>query len=147
AAYAARPFWSRELLRQHGIGFDLDQEFRRDELRHLHHCACRTDLAEHLAVRPADLFTLPDVGHEDARAYDIVQRGPGALQRRRDVLEDLLRLRIGIADADDIALAVGRRGTGQINVVADADGARIAHDRLPRRARGNVVPCRVDLTH
>jgi len=109
------------------------------ELAYLHHRAGWTDLSEHLAMRPADGFPLRDVGHENARAHNISQRRPGALQRRRDVVEDLSGLRIGIADADDLAVGVCRSGAGQIDVVADAHRARIADNGLPRCARCKIM--------
>ena len=52
--------------------------------------------------------------------------------------ERLHRLRVGVAGADELSVRSGGRRPGDVDDVADADGARVADDRLPRRAARDV---------
>ena len=113
------------------IGLDLDQHVRVDERRDLDHRRRRTDRSEDLAMRSADRFPLGDVGDVHARAHDVADRRAGLVQRAHDVGERLASLRVGVANADDLAVAPRGGRAGDVHGVADANGARVADDRLP----------------
>ena len=93
---------------------------------------------EHAAVDAGDFFPLAHVGDEHPRADDVLhlaaERFDGGLddgQRAGRLLADRLGVRaIGI-DAD---------AAGDGNRVAAADGAAVAHDRLPLRAARSTLP-------
>src|SRR5579875_2270394 len=60
-------------------------------------------------------------------------------KRRLDISERLHRLRVGVSRAHHFACRVGRRRTGNEDMLAYAHGARITHHRLPRRTRRNIA--------
>ena len=80
------------------------------------------DLTEHGAMRAADRFPIVDIGHEDARADDVLELGADCPQRRRDVGQRLLGLSAGITRADDSAGRVRGRGARDIDKLPDAYG-------------------------
>src|SRR5215218_5456146 len=76
-----------------------------------------------------------------ARAHDIVQRGPGQLQRLLDALQTAPRLRRNIAD--DLALVIDAGHTGHHHVAPDADRTREAEGScacLPNGLPRDVLP-------
>ena len=89
-------------------------------------------------ARPTSL-PLRDVGHVDARAHHVAQRGAGARERRDDVGERLPRLRVGVAAPTRRPPGVRGRRARHPDVRAAAHGARVADDRLPRRAAREVA--------
>ncbi len=72
-----------------------------------------------------------------------LQARAGLDQRGFDIFDGLQRLDVDIAHADNVAVGAGRGGAGDGNDVADAHGARIADDRFPRRAAGNILTSHV----
>src|SRR5581483_1798976 len=113
------------------VGLDLDEHVVVDQAADLDHRRGGPDLAEDLAVRRAVFLPQRDVGDEHARAHDVFQRRAERLQRLLDVADRLQRLRLGIADADDLAFLIGGGGAGDPDQVALPDRAGIADDRLP----------------
>src|SRR4029077_4216219 len=92
-----RPIRPCRSFSQPGVGLDLDQHLRRDQLADFDHRGRRADLAEDRAVRAPHELPRGNVDDVDARAYNLGERGPGASQGRLDVLERLHGLRVGIA--------------------------------------------------
>jgi len=143
ASQNSRRIAVRCLLRtDHRIRLDLDEHVGIHQRPDLHHRARRPDVAEHLAVRPAHLLPVADVGHVDAGTHHVAQPGPRALERPLDVVQCLHRLRVGVAPADDPAGFVGRRGAGHRHQVARPHRPRVADHRLPRRAARDREPAR-----
>lgn len=66
----------------HRVGFDLDEDLRRDQPAHLDHAGGGADVLEDVAVGFAELC-----------------------QRRLDILEDLDGLGVGVAFADERTVA------------------------------------------
>src|SRR5579859_7728298 len=95
-------------LRDNRLCLNLNQHVGIDEAFDLDHAGGGANFSEELAVRFADLlpvsFNVEDV---DARAHHVFEAGPGSLQRGLDVFEGLEGLRVGVADADDLAAGVG----------------------------------------
>ena len=113
---------------------------RVDQPRDLDHRGRGTDVAEDLAVGAPDLLPVADVDDVHARADDVFQARPRLLERRGDVPERLHGLGVRIALADDLSVRSGRGGARDVDDVADADGARVADDRLPRARRTRCSP-------
>ena len=78
-----------------------------------HRCRSSTILSE-----------IPHVGEEDRDLHDSVEAGSPGLEHPREVAEDLLGLRVEVADADDVAAFVERRLTRHDHQVADSEPLR-----------------------
>ena len=78
----------------------------------------------------------------DPNKRSLVSRETAArlLERSTDVAERLHGLRVWITRAHDLAAGVGRRRTRHVDHTPHPHGARIAHDRLPRRPAGEITP-------
>src|SRR5258706_11151814 len=87
----------------------------------------------------ADLFPLGNVSHKNPCADYVFQPRAGAMQRGFKILDDLHGLRIGVADPDDLSIRPSRGRSGNADVVANPHGARIPHNRLPRRSCCKVL--------
>src|SRR5437762_4368083 len=108
----------------HGFGLDLHEpariEQRRDDAR-----GGRSDVRERLAVRAPDVVDEGGGSDEDPGAHDVVEGrarfGEGALDDPEAHARLLVRRlrRIGVTRHD-------RRGTGDPDLVADADRPRVA---------------------
>ena len=79
---------------------------RADQLADLHERTDQAYAGEILTMRFAEFLPLTDVGDKRARAYHIFERRARLVQRFFDLLEDVGRLRIDVADADHVALLV-----------------------------------------
>ena len=119
------------------FSFDFDEERGVDEGADLNHGGGRTDGAEELAVGAADRLPLGDVGDVDACADDVMKGSARLLERGLDGAEGLNSLKIRVAWADD-ARRRDRGCAGDEDVLADANGAGVADDRLPWPAAGDV---------
>ena len=64
---------------------------------------------------------------------------PAWARARSMFLMRLHGLGIGIAGSDDLSLGVGGRGAGDVDPIADPHGPRIADDRFPGTAGGEVL--------
>src|SRR5947199_6539097 len=80
----------------------------------------------------ADLLPVSDVRDEDAGANNIFHAGPSLLQSRLDVLQRLHRLRVGIANADDVSIRRSGRRAGYMNLYTHQKCARVRHHCSPR---------------
>jgi hypothetical protein len=88
------------------VGFDLDQHVAINQSRHFDHTRRRADSAEDFAVRPADVLPITNIGHVDARPYDVFQPRASLFQRTGHVLQRLDCLRIRVASADNPSISV-----------------------------------------
>jgi hypothetical protein len=113
------------------INFDLDQHPIIDQFPYFNHRRTGFDIFEELSVCPAIFLPARDIRHEDARSDDILERSSERDQRLFDIVNYLNRLRVPVADSDDFALLIGRRRTGDEDLLADPDGTRITDYRLP----------------
>src|SRR5690606_26075855 len=93
---------------------------------------------EDLAVRAGDLFPAADVGDVHRDADDIAERRTRLRQRVLDFAEDVLRLRVGVADAVNSAGFVAGRRARNKHTVANPHGPRVTGNGFPWRTRGNV---------
>src|SRR4051794_12568480 len=109
------------------VGLDLDHHPRLEQRGHLDERGRRADVPEDLAMRPADLLPARGVGHVDPRAHHVGRRRAGLLERGDQHLERAPRLVVGRQPLG--------RAAGDPDVRAGAHDARVADDRLPRRAR------------
>ena len=89
---------------------------------------------------PGDLLPAGGVAHIDPRAHDVLERAAERADAGRDLVQDVDGLRIGIARADHLAAAVGRRRAADQDAVAGADRPAVAADRLPHAAGIDVQP-------
>ena len=80
-----------------------------------------------------------DVDDVDASANDVLELDTGAGQGTRYVGERLTSLGRGVTDADELSILIRRRSAGDVYPLADAHGARVADDRLPGGAGGEVL--------
>lgn len=80
-----------------------------------------------------------DVDDVDAGANDMLELRTGARERACDVGESLTRLRSGVANADELAVAAGCCRAGDVNPLTDAHRTGIADDRLPGGAGREVL--------
>src|SRR5436190_21145538 len=135
------PEMDAAILSDNRLGFDFDEHRGIDQLRDLDHRRRGPYTAERLAVRASDLFPVRrDVHDVHTRSDDVGERGTRLCERRFDVSKRLLRLRIRVTRPDDAAGLVRRCGSGNVDVAADADRARIADNRFPFRAVRDVLP-------
>src|SRR6185437_814000 len=116
-----------------GFGFDLDAPPGIEELFDDDHGGGGTDAGEDLAVGAADLLPVFGVGEIYAGADDVLEGGTGGLQRGFDELE----AGAGLVGGREVFRADGA-GAGDVDHVADADGAREADDGFVGRCAGNV---------
>jgi len=129
-----------------GVGLDFHEHLRRDQLAHLHHAGCRTDFLEEFAVRPADFLPLFDISDEDSCADYVRHGGSSALQRRLDVAQRLERLQKSIANPNNLSIGARCRRTRYADVIANAHGTGVTHDKLPGRSAGDVLSWHVDFS-
>src|SRR5262249_32405356 len=130
------------LFAHDGFRLDLDEHRGVDEAAHLDHRGRRTGLPQDLAVRATDLLPVTrDVDDVHARADDVRHPRTGPGEGRIDVLERLDGLGVGVAGTYDPALPVRGRGSRDVDDPPRPHGPRVADDRLPLRARGDLQPC------
>jgi len=122
---------------QNRFGFDLHQDFRRDQPFDFDHARRRPDVLEALSVGAANLFPFINVDHVDTRSDDVLQGCSSAQQRGLNILENLDRLLIRVAGSDDFDARVGCRGARDVDHVADSNRARISDNRFPFGAGGD----------
>lgn len=119
-----------------GFSFDFDEVLGGDE-------ACLdkgvggTDAAKAFAMDAGDSFPVGDVADKDAGADDIVEGAAKLDDGAFDFVNDETRLGGGIAFADEGA-AIGGGGAGDMDVVTDADSARVARDSFKGGAAADV---------
>jgi CubicO group peptidase (beta-lactamase class C family) len=87
-------------------------------------------------VGACDALEVLDVREKDARPDDMLGAGAGLAERREDDLEAALRLAVRVGRRVG-AVGHDRRGARDEHVRADPHSARVADDRLVRRAGGN----------
>src|SRR5258706_14629257 len=85
------------LFGQDGCGFDLDQQFHADQGLDLDHGGDGLDILEELAMRPANVLPARDVGHEQACAHHVFERGSGFLQGLFDLAPCQAGLFVGVS--------------------------------------------------
>src|SRR5512132_1713387 len=104
-------------LRQDRVGLHLHEPPRVEEPVHHDHRARRTDVREHLAVRPPDLLPVAGVGQVGPRPHDVLRTGTGLGERGHDDLQHTPRLAERIRGR--IApVRHDRRGPGHDDVMA-----------------------------
>src|SRR6266581_146626 len=69
----------------HRVRLNLHQHFRRNQFAHFHHARRRPDISKKFAMRAPHLLPFRDVGHEDTRAHNVLQRRASLGARRLDV--------------------------------------------------------------
>src|SRR5262249_44447006 len=126
-------------LLQNRVDFYFDEHAVVNQAPHFNHGRARPDVAKKFTVSAPKLFPPRDVGDEHPRPHDIFQTRPESGERPFDIADYLNRLRVSVPDAYDFAALVGRGRTGDEDLVADANCARIADDRLPFRIRRIVL--------
>ena len=117
---------TEHLIRDHSDGVDLDQIVRRRHLADLDHGRGRRRRLEILAPHFVDLVEVLHVAHVDVDPADVVHGAAGLLDRGLEVLADLPRLRLDIADAGNRAVGPPRRHAGNEHQAA----ARLDHGRV-----------------
>jgi hypothetical protein len=115
-----------------GFGFDFNEIVRSNEAR-LDEGVGGTNVAKAFAVDASDGFPVGNVADKDAGANDIVQGAAKLDDGAFDFVNDETRLGGGIAFADKGA-AIGGGCARDMDVVANADGARVARDGFKRSA-------------
>src|SRR5688572_24440500 len=138
AGLDARFAADRHARSEHRLSFDLHQHVRIDQAADLEHGRRWAHLREELAVRAPDLFPIGYARDENPCTHHFFHSRACADERVRYVLKRLQGLLIWISDSNDFALRVGCCRSGNIDDVAGADGARIADDRFPLRAAGDI---------
>src|SRR4029079_1161947 len=88
------------------------------------------------AVSATDFLPLIDVDDIHPGAHDVRKLAAEAFDGALDVAQGLARLSIGIAHANDAAVGAGGGRSRDEDAIADANGARVSDDRLPRRTGG-----------
>ena len=68
-------------------------------------------------------FPKRDVRYEHPRAHDVLSSRPQAMQSTLDIFQTLDALRISIADPDNLTIITKSRCAGNIDTVANANGA------------------------
>src|SRR6202008_3413953 len=63
----------------------------------------------------------------------------GLRQRRLDIADRLHGLRIGVFVPDHFSIGICRRRACYVNVRSHSHRPRVAHNRLPRRPRRNIL--------
>src|SRR4051794_5291503 len=97
------------LIRDHGDGVDLDEIVGRRHLADLDHGRRRCRRLEIFAPDFVDLVEMLHVADVDIDRADIVHRAAGLLDRGLEILADLPRLHLDIADAGNRAVGPPRR--------------------------------------
>ena len=123
----------------HRVGVDLDQVAVADEGADFDEGVGGADVAEVVAVDAADRDPVVGADDVDAGADDVGEGGPGGGEGAADLLDDVARLGLGVAGADEVAVVVGGGGAGDEDEVADAHGARVADLAFPDGAGGDLL--------
>ena len=93
-----------------------------------------------ISMGASNFFPFGNVGHVDARADHVFQGGSSLSERGFDVADGLYRLRASIAHSDDASVWSSRCRSGNRDAIADAHGARVTDNRLPRRSARDILP-------
>src|SRR5438309_1543499 len=91
-----------------GVGFDLNQHAIINQPFYFNYRCARPNLAEKLTLRAPVLFPARNVGHKHPRADDIFECRAQRIQGALDVANRLHRLRVAIADTNDLTLLIRR---------------------------------------
>jgi len=121
------------LVRNASVGFDFYAPFGVEQRGDHDHGGGGTDEAEELAVDAAGRLPVCGVGEVHAGAVDVLDGTAGVLERGGDESEALVGL------FGDVGLICAyRAGAGDVDVIADADSAGEADDRLEGAGAGDV---------
>jgi hypothetical protein len=125
-----------------GVGFDFDLPGGGEESGDDDHRGGGTNGGEELAVDTAYGFPVGGAGEVDAGAVDVLDGAAGLLESGGDEGEALGSLLgcIGCVGSD-------RAGSGDVDVVADADGAGEADDGLVGAGAGDVLAVGGSILH
>src|SRR5258707_14867722 len=115
------------------VRFDFYSPFRIEEGGYYDHGGGGTDEAEELAVDAAGGLPVFGAGEVHAGAVDVLDGTAGVLECGGDGGEAL----VGLFGDGGVVRAYGA-GAGDVDVVADADGAGEADDGLEGRGAGDV---------
>ena len=121
------------LVRNTSVGFDFYTPFGVEEGGYHDHGGGRTDEAEELAVDAAGGLPVFGTSEVHAGAVDVLDGTAGLLECGGDEGEAL----VGLFGDVGVVCAYGA-GAGDVDVVADADGAGEADDGLEGRGAGDV---------
>src|SRR5262249_51291299 len=99
---------AKSRLRKHGYRIDLDQIFGRGHLRHLDHGRGGRGGPEIFASYFMNQVEVLHVAHVNVDPADVVEGAAGLLDRGLEVLADLARLRLDVADTGDAAVGPAR---------------------------------------
>ena len=131
-----------------GDDFDLEHEFRPRKVDHLHQRARRRRLAEVARADFANRLRLVHVRDVGVHLHDVRKLRAGGAERRLQVLEHLLRLRLHVARADDVRVLVERDLTGDVHGgvgTGDFHDVRVAGGLRQCRRIGALHPSRPSL--
>ena len=120
-------------LRDVGVGFDFYAPFGVEQRGDDDHGGGGADEAEELAVDAAGGLPVFGVGEVHAGAVDVFEGAAGVFERGGDEGEAL----VGLFGDVGVVCAYGA-GAGDVDVVADADGAGETDDGLEGRGAGDV---------
>jgi len=116
-----------------GVGFDLDAPLGVEQCGDDDHSGGRPGERKKLAMYAAGCLPIFGVGEIHAGAVDVLNGAARSFERRGDDGETLISL------LSDIGLVRAyRTGAGDVDVVADADGAGEADDGFKGAGAGNV---------
>src|SRR5688572_30061254 len=126
-------------------GVDLDHQLGLREAPHLDCGAGRHGMGVVFHSHVGVLEVLVDIGDIGIRADEVVEGGAGSFQRRLDVFQRLPQLRAHVVDADDPAVLVTGKLSGDEDEAPrlDADDMRVEHavvDATLMQRRGLDVP-------
>src|ERR1700730_7215159 len=121
------------LVGNESVGFDFDSPGRIEQSGDHDHRGGGADGAEELTVDAAGLLPVLRMGEVDAGAVDVVEGAAALLQGSGDEIEAL-----GGWGRQLGSLRGARAGSGDVDLVADADGAGEADDGLIGGGAGDV---------
>ena len=126
-------YFTRNLLGDAGVGFDLDAPGGVEQGGDDDHGGGGADEREEFAVDPPGDFPVLGVGEIDACAVDVLDGAAGVFERGGDEAK-ALRCLFG----DICVVGTYGAGSGDVDFVANADGSGEADDGLVRAGAGNI---------
>jgi hypothetical protein len=126
------------MSRDDRVGFDFDESRRVDQFDDFDDRGGGADVFENLAVDAGDGFPLADVDDEHAGTDDVFEPAVEGFDRRADDGQRARGLSGDVGRVGAVGVDADRAGDG--DGVAAADGAAVAHERLPFRAAGGTSP-------
>src|SRR5687768_3752755 len=133
--------WRIPLTSDDGDGLDLDERVRDREVGDLDECARGRIGAEELRAHLAVRLAVTDVGDEHRDLHDVVHRAAARHHDLLDVLEHAPRLRLDVADTDELAVLVVWELTRDVDRVTGAPAERVARALVLHVGRSDRDAC------